>query len=139
MDTLFIHKNLFLNPKYKAMGVLGYPYWFFFEWLAPIVEILGLLYFTTLAILGSINWAFFLFLIIFIYVFALNFSLMGILFMELTYHPYKKRRQLVKLMLTALIEPFIYHPMVVYWAIKGNISYLRGNRAWGVMKRSGFQ
>jgi cellulose synthase/poly-beta-1,6-N-acetylglucosamine synthase-like glycosyltransferase len=31
MDTLYIHKKMFFNPKYKRLGMLSYPYWFFFE------------------------------------------------------------------------------------------------------------
>jgi hypothetical protein len=38
----------------------------------------------------------------------------------------------------ALLEPFIYHPLVVYWAIKGNISYFKGEKGWGKMERTGF-
>jgi len=26
MDTLFIHKKMFFNPKYKRLGMLSYPY-----------------------------------------------------------------------------------------------------------------
>ncbi len=138
MDTLFIHKKMFFNPKFKAMGMLGYPFWFFFEWLAPIVEVSGLIYFITLMFLGSINWAFFIFLLLFIYVFSMNFSFFSIFLLEITFHQYRKSRDMLKLFLTALIEPFFYHPLNVYWAIKGNISYIRGSHSWGAMTRSGF-
>ncbi|MFO8233906.1 MAG: glycosyltransferase [Bacteroidales bacterium] len=139
IDTLSIHKKMFFNPKYKALGMLGYPFWFFFEWMAPIVEVLGLTYFIILAIIGSINWAFFLFLLVFIYVFSINFSFFSIFLLEVTFHQYKKRKHFLKLFLTALIEPLLYHPLTVYWAIKGNISYLKGSKSWGSMSRSGFK
>ena len=138
MDSLFMHRRLFFNPKYKALGLLGYPFWFFFEWMAPLVELSGLIYFIILTFMGSINWAFFLFLFIFIYVFALNFSFLSIYLLEEHFLHYKKQTRIWKLFLTALIEPFIYHPLVVYWAIKGNISYLKGEKSWGKMKRVGF-
>lgn len=139
IDTLFLHKRMFFNPKYKALGLLGYPFWFFFEWLAPVVEILGLIYFIILALIGSINWAFFLFLLTFIYVFSLSISYFSIYLLEVTFNQYERRSQMLKLFLIPLIEPFVFHPLNVYWAIKGNISYIRGNKAWGKMTRSGFQ
>ncbi|MBS3807460.1 MAG: glycosyltransferase [Bacteroidales bacterium] len=138
MDTLFVHKKLFFNPKYGSLGMLGYPYWFFFEWLAPIVEIFGFLYFLTMAMLGAINWPLFFTILLFIYLFALAFSFFSILYDELTFHPYQSPRENMRLFLSAMAEPFLYHPLVVYWSIRGNISYLRGNRAWGSMKRAGF-
>jgi len=138
MDTLFIHRKIFFNPKYGSMGLLGYPYWFFFEWLAPIVEVLGLIYFGVMAMLGAIHWPIFFTLLVFIYLFSLTFSFFSILLEELLFPSYKSSRENLSLFLTAMVEPFIYHPMVVYWSIRGNISYLRGNRTWGVMKRTGF-
>ena len=138
MDTLFMHKKLFFNPKYGSMGMLGYPYWFFFEWLAPIVEVLGVTYLLVMAVIGLVNWPLFLSLLLFIYLFAVSFSFFSILYEELTFHPYQTPRENYRLFLAAIAEPFIYHPQVVYWSIRGNISYLRGNRAWGAHSRQGF-
>jgi hypothetical protein len=138
MDTLFMHKKLFFNPKYGSMGMLGYPYWFFFEWLAPIVEVLGVTYLLVMALFGLVNWPLFLSLLLFIYLFAVSFSFFSILYEELTFHPYQTPRENYRLFLAAIAEPFIYHPQVVYWSIRGNISYLRGNRAWGAHSRQGF-
>jgi len=65
-------------------------------------------------------------------------SIWAILFEELTYHKYERRRDVLTMVLTAFLEPFLYHPMVLYWAIRGNIDYLAGNRKWGEMVRKGF-
>jgi len=138
MDTLFMHRKLFFNPKYGSLGMLGYPYWFFFEWLAPIIEVLGVTYLVVMALIGFVNWPLFLSLLLFIYLFALSFSFFSILYEELTFHPYQTPRENYRLFLAAMAEPFIYHPQVVYWSIRGNISYLRGNRAWGAHRRQGF-
>jgi hypothetical protein len=139
MDTLFLHKKLFFNPRYGALGLIGYPYWLFFEWLAPIVEMLGFIYFITMAIIGAVNWPLFLTILLFIYLFALTFSYFAILYNELTFHTYKKSREDLRLFISATFEPFLYHPQVVWWNVKGNISYLRGNKAWGAKKRIGFE
>lgn len=138
METLFRHKILFLNPRYGIFGLLGYTYWFFFEWLAPVIEFLGLVYFALLVIFGQPNWSFFLLLLAFVYTYALALSTYAILFEEMTFHKYEKRREVLKLFLTAVIEPIVYHPLTVFWAIRGNIDYIRGVRSWGKMERVGF-
>ena len=44
----------------------------------------------------------------------------------------------MKLVLIALIEPIVFHPRVVWWAILGNLDLLKGKKAWGEMTRQGF-
>jgi len=138
MDSLRFHRKLFLNPKYGFVGIVSFPYWFFLEWLAILLEFAGIVYLIYLITIHAVNWPFFLILLAFVYSFSVAFSSFAILFDEVTFHKYSKIRDVIKLFLVALIEPFIYHPLTVYWAVKGNISYIRGDKKWGVMERSGF-
>ncbi|MBT3244564.1 MAG: glycosyltransferase family 2 protein [Bacteroidetes bacterium] len=138
IDTLNIHKRIFMNPKYGRFGVLGYPYWFLFEWLVHIIEFIGILYFVMVILFGDPNWSFFGVMFGFIYTFAVAQSVWSILFEELTYHKYTKRTDVIKLVFTAFLEPVFYHPFILYWAIRGNLDYLSGNKSWGVMVRKGF-
>jgi cellulose synthase/poly-beta-1,6-N-acetylglucosamine synthase-like glycosyltransferase len=139
IDTLFLHWNIFFNPKYGFMGMVSHPFWVFFEWLAPIIEILGILYFIAIAILGEPNWPFFYVMLFFVYFFSITFSTYAILFDHLAYHRYKKKRMIFKLIMTAWIEPIFFHPLVLYWALRGNFDYfIRRKKAWGNMTRVGF-
>jgi cellulose synthase/poly-beta-1,6-N-acetylglucosamine synthase-like glycosyltransferase len=138
LETLIMHRKLFLNLKYGKFSMLGYTYWLFFEWLAPIVEFLGYLWFIYLVVTNQVNWPFFLHLFAFVYSFAVMISTFAVLFEEKTFHKYKKRSDVFRLILTAVIEPIWYHPRTVWWAIRGNIDYLRGIRSWGKMERVGF-
>lgn len=138
METLFKHRKLFFNRKYKKLGLLGYPYWLAFEYLAPIVEFLGLCWFTFLVITGNLNWPFFLLLLGFVYFFAVSLSIWSVLFEEITFHKYEKRRDVLRLVATAFMEPFFYHPMVMLMSIKGNIDKILQRNTWGKMERKGF-
>jgi hypothetical protein len=40
-ETLWIHKDMLLNPRYKRLGLVAVPYFWLFEALAPLVEISG--------------------------------------------------------------------------------------------------
>ena len=139
IDTLFIHRKIFFNPKYGLMGMLSYPFWFFIEWLSPIVEAFGLLYFVLSALMGQVNWSFFFIILGFVYAFALTFSTYSILFEELTYHRYRKKREILRMLIAAWIEPIIYHPFIVYYSIKGNFDFFINKKTgWGQMERKGF-
>ncbi len=139
IGTLFLHWNLFLNPRYGFMGMVSHPYWVFFEWLAPIIELMGILYFIILAILGLPNWSFFYIMLFFVYFFSITFSTYAILFDHLAFHRYKEKEMILKLILTAWLEPFLYHPLLVYWAIRGNFDYfILKKKGWGNMTRVGF-
>lgn len=138
METLYTHRKLFLNRKYGKLGLLGYPYWLMFEYLAPIIEFLGILWFFFLVITSKLNWNFFLLLTGFVYFFAVSLSIWAVLFEEITFHKYEKRRDVLRLVGTAFLEPLFYHPMVMLMSIKGNIDKLFNKKSWGKMERKGF-
>jgi poly-beta-1,6-N-acetyl-D-glucosamine synthase len=139
IETLLMHKTMFFNPKYKILGMLSYPYWFFFEWMAPVIESFGIVYFVLLALLGLPNWPYFFALLGAVYAFAMMMSMAAILFDELSYYQYTRFKDLAKLIVASILEPFIHHPMVVWWALQGNIDFIRGKKSWGEMTRTGFK
>jgi len=138
IETLYEHRKIFMNPKYRSFGMLGYTYWMLFEWMAPLIEFFGLMYFTIIAILGMINWSFFLLLFIFVYTFSVSMSVWAVLFEELTYHKYEKKRDVLRMVFISFLEPFFYHPLNMILAIKANFDYFSGKRSWGKMERKGF-
>ena len=138
IETLRTHRKLFFNPEYGVLGMLSYPYWFFFEFLAPIIEFIGIIGFIFFMFIGIINWPFFLALLGFILLFGWLYSVFAILMEVVTYNQYKKRGEVAKLILTAISEPFFFHPFVIWSAIRGNIDLLRKQHGWGEMTRQGF-
>jgi cellulose synthase/poly-beta-1,6-N-acetylglucosamine synthase-like glycosyltransferase len=137
VESLRTHRHMFLNVKYGRLGMLGYPYWFFFEWMAPLIAFAGFIYTIYLIIINSLNWPFYLLLFIFVYTFAVSLSSWAVLFEEITFHKYKKKRDVLKLLSVALFEPFFY-PVHTYFAIRGNLEALRGKKGWGKAERNGF-
>lgn len=140
IDTLRIHRKLFFNPRYGMMGMLSYPYWFFFEWLAPLVETVGLFYFLLIALFGAPNWPFFFILLGFVYFYGVTYSTYAILYEELTFHKYERKWDVLRLFLYAWLEPLLFHPLILWWAIRGNYDYfIAGKKGWGDMERKGFE
>ena len=138
IETLGLHKRMFLNPKYKMLGMISIPYWTFFEFLAPGIEFAGLILTVIFIVFGFIKWHFFVLLLLFVYFFAVMFSVIALYSEEYTYHKYPKQVDFFKLLLAAFIEPFYFHPLTVYAALIGYKEKIMGTKGWGEMTRKGF-
>ncbi|QBA64187.1 glycosyltransferase family 2 protein [Muriicola soli] len=139
LETLNTHKDMFFNPKYGRLGMLSYPYWFFYEWLAPLLEFVGILAVIIFIYLGIINWDFFIAITITIYLFSIMFSFYAILWEIYSYNQYSKTKDILTLMLVAILEPLIFHPLVVWSSVRGNYKKLFKIRSgWGSQVRKGF-
>ncbi|MFN0730109.1 glycosyltransferase family 2 protein [Polaribacter gochangensis] len=138
IETLKEHKKIGFNRKYGVLGMLSFPYWFFFERMAPIIEVLGIIYFILLVIFRDIRWDFALSFFLAAYLSSIIFTVFAIFSEELTYHQYKKKGTGKKLIITAFLEPLLLHPFSLYAALKGNFDYyFNKNIKWGAMTRKG--
>ncbi|SKB63470.1 glycosyltransferase family 2 protein [Daejeonella lutea] len=139
-QTLWIHRKVFFNPKYKVFGLLTFPYWVFFEWLAPLIEAGGIIFYIYLAITGQITWIYALILLAFVYSFSVMITIMAILWDEVAGMKYEKKREVFKLCLAAIVEPFVYHPLVLFFSLRGNFYFFSNRKLnWGEMTRIGFK
>jgi len=139
LQLMITHKKMFLNPRYKQAGLIVFPYNFFFEFIAPIIEICGILYMVVLAVTDNINWPFAIIVLAFAYIYSVSMSIIAILWDQISFKNYKTWGEAVGLCLTTFIELFIFHPIVLFSGIRGYIYYLLGRRdKWGDMQRKGF-
>lgn len=138
IETLKKHRKIGFNTKYSVLGMLSYPYWFFFERMAPLIEFVGLIYLGVLVFTNKIRWDYAFGFIIVAYLFTVLFSLIALITEELTYNQYKKKGTGRQLLLIAFLEPFVIHPFILYAAIMGNIDYyFNKKKKWGEMTRKG--
>lgn len=138
IETLWKHRKLFFNPKYGKLGMISYPYWFFFEFLGPLVEYSGFIIFFLFLILGIIDWTFFVALMCLVLCAGIFYSIYAILVDLVSYKVYTKVKDLSKLIYTAVLEPFYFHPTVVRAGVAGVRDYFRKQHSWGDMQRQGF-
>ncbi|MCU0422856.1 MAG: glycosyltransferase family 2 protein [Bacteroidia bacterium] len=138
-QLMWQHRKLVFNPNYGRLGMIVMPYNFVFELLAPIVEALGIIYYIVIIFLDAINWDYAILLLVFVYTYAIMISTLSILWDQITYQTYKTSREIITLCLTAFFEMVVYHPLIVFYSIKGYYNFL-GNRkhTWGNMQRQGF-
>ncbi|NNC34616.1 MAG: glycosyltransferase, partial [Croceitalea sp.] len=79
LETLKKHKDMFFNPRFGRLGMLSYPYWFFYEWLAPILEFTGFIAIVCFYLMGILNWEFFVAITLTVYTFSIMFSFYAVL------------------------------------------------------------
>lgn len=138
-QIMTIHKKVLFNPKYGTLGLIVFPYNFFFELLAPLIEFTGILYYIYLISTGQINWPFAIILIIFVYTYAVMITTLALLWDQLTFRYYNTTKEVLGLSMMAFLEPFIYHPFIVAFALKGYYNFITGKKhVWGNMQRQGF-
>lgn len=138
-QLMYSHFKMLFNPKYGRAGLITFPYNFFFELLAPIVELTGIIYYIYLLLTGGVNYTFALLLLGFVYSYSVMITTMAILWDQLAFKHYKSWKEVVYLCSTALLEFLLYHPLIVIFSLRGYYYFLTGKKhAWGNMQRQGF-
>ena len=136
VQTLLDHKKMWFNSKYGRMGLLSFPYWILYEWLAPLIEFFGILTYIYLIANGLINFEFSVILLAFVFSYAVMITTVSIIWEEYTNQVYKTKKEIFQLLMTIFLEPFFYHPLIILAAIKGNIDLLFNTQhKWGDMGR----
>ena len=54
-ETLKIHRQMILEPKYGTTGLLGLPYYLFFEFLSPVVKLFSIAFVFVASYYGVLN------------------------------------------------------------------------------------
>jgi cellulose synthase/poly-beta-1,6-N-acetylglucosamine synthase-like glycosyltransferase len=137
IDSLWMHKDMLFNPRYGTVGFLALPYFWFFEMTGPLIEASGYIV-LILSFLSGIISDFFIMVFLMAYLFGLFFSLIAIFINEISYDFYKRFKEILKLVLYALLDPIWYRPFTVFWRIKAFFGYKKGKRSWGTIKRETF-
>ncbi len=140
IDTILKHKKMILNPKYELIGMLSFPNWVLFEWLAPIIQAIGLVYATIVLLFGLVNAHVMISLLLFVLTFSIMYSLFAIFFEAYTFHKYRGMGYVIQSILFVFLEMFFYQPLNMYFSLTGNFDFFfrKKKKGWGTMTRTGF-
>jgi biofilm PGA synthesis N-glycosyltransferase PgaC len=138
-ETILKNKDLFFNPKRGVLGMFAYPYYVFFEWFTPFVEMLGLFMFPFLVGMGLLDFEVLSRIFILYYITGLSINLLTIYVESRTGGHYKDNSSLRKLGLVAAIEPLFYHWVNSFIYVFGNVRLIFGVKGWGKMERKGLK
>ena len=136
-ESLMHNRGLLFHPRGGAPGWLAFPFMLAFELLAPLIEVAGYLFiglgFAFGVIGASAFWTFMLLAI----ALGMMLSASALLLEEISFHIYKRPRELFMLAVVAIIENFGYRQLNSLWRLQGLWLWAMGKPVrWGDMKRT---
>jgi len=134
-ETVWHNRRMWFNRRYKAVGLVGTPFYLLTEVLAPAFEILGIV-----ALAGALALGLFQPVTFRVMVGAIAFTnaaltASAIFFEDLQSRSYRKRDLLVLLLLTPL-DVVVYRPIILWARLKGSWGFLRGDKGWHKFERN---
>lgn len=120
------------------MGLLAYPFFFFFELLGPVIETLGYFVLLYSLFMGWVNWLFALLFFSMAVLFGVLLSASSLLLEELSFRRYPKTRDTLILFLYGILENFGYRQLLAWWRLIALLEYVMGKKSWGAINRKGF-
>jgi hypothetical protein len=116
-----------------------FPSFVLFEWLAPIIEALGIVFVIVGVIFGELSGLFAILFFSLACGVGVLLSMLALMLEELSFRRYGRPRDRALLVVWAVLENLGYRQLTVVWRIRGIVSYIRGKKSWGKMKRKGFK
>ena len=132
------HRKLFFNPSYGTIGSFTLPYIFLFEFIAPILELGGLIFMIWLILTGRVNWntTFVIFAMIFIFTVSLAFVVLVYDYSMKVVNWHNRFLSYLKLIIVGIFEAVIYHPFITLFSLIGYFNFVRkGATKWKSIQR----
>ncbi len=129
------HKKMLFNPRYGFVGMVAWPAFFLFEFVAPILEFIGWLIVPAALFLGFLAPDTFFVLLLIAFLLGILNSL-GALILDEQFGHFNSPKESLLLLLTAVIENFGPRQRTVWWRIR-SLVWKRDTIEWGDMERAG--
>lgn len=136
-ESLFTHRSLIFNPKYKLMGMVALPYFLLVELLGPPIELLGFVLLGIGLYLDVINIPFAILFAIATLLFGIFLSLGSVLLEEWSLRRYPKVKDLLILSFYSIVENFWYRQLNAFWKTWSFFLAFKRDKSWGNMQRQG--
>jgi cellulose synthase/poly-beta-1,6-N-acetylglucosamine synthase-like glycosyltransferase len=138
-EVLWRHRLMMLNPRYGRIGLLAFPWFFLFEWAAPLIEVVAAPIVVAGLLFNVVNFYFAFLFVAAAFGYGLVLSLASLVVEEVSFHRYPAWHDLWAAAGAAVVENFWYRQVVAFWGLQGIWAALRGQEAvWGEMTRRGF-
>jgi cellulose synthase/poly-beta-1,6-N-acetylglucosamine synthase-like glycosyltransferase len=138
IEMLWRHRAMFANPRYGRIGLVAIPYFTIFEMVGPVIELLGYVAVIVAVVLGLLSPALTALIMGLAVSYGLVLSFSAVLMEERAFRRYPDGRDLVRLLLVAVLENFGYRQLMVVVRARAWWTLLRRRSGWGEMTRAGF-
>jgi cellulose synthase/poly-beta-1,6-N-acetylglucosamine synthase-like glycosyltransferase len=137
VETLWTHRRMLGNPRYRTVGLFALPTMLLFEALGPLIELSG--YVVSIAALatGRLSPATFVLFLALAVLCGLLLTLGGIALEDVSASSRATWADLRRALLFALAESFGYRQLLLWWRLEGFWQLIRKSE-WVAMERKGF-
>jgi cellulose synthase/poly-beta-1,6-N-acetylglucosamine synthase-like glycosyltransferase len=136
LETLWAYRRMFCNPRYRAVGLLGVPYYVLSEVISPVFELLAVGTLGIAVAFGLVDWRMFLLVSVTIAFVNGAMTAAAVLGDDLQSRAYRLRG-LLWLLLLCPVDLFVYRPIIVWARLKGTWRFLRKDKGWHKFERNG--
>ena len=137
LQVLESHASMIGNPRYGRIGLVALPYYALFEALGPILEVAGLALSLLGLAFGLLDWRLAQLLFLAAILYGTMISVGAVLLEELSFRRYMRLRDVLILLLAAVLENFGYRQLTAWWRLRGVIDYCRRRNTWVAVPRKG--
>lgn len=136
--NLWRHRDMLLNPRYGKLGMLAIPYFWLFEALEPVIEVLGYVMVIGSLLLGKLDPAFAVLFLSFAVLQGILLSQIGAGVEALRFHRYPRMSDRWLLFAAALIEFAGFRQVLTLERFRATVqAAMRTPTRWGEMARAG--
>ncbi|MBI2813295.1 MAG: glycosyltransferase family 2 protein [Opitutae bacterium] len=136
-EVLWRHRDMLFNPRHGRMGVIGLPLFVLFDLLGPFLDLAGLLLIPLFWICGLLSFKFMAAFFAVVVLYGVFLSMLALVLGELALFRTTRKRDMALLALGAIAENFGYRQLNILWRIEGIWQFLRKQKGWGEMTRTG--
>jgi biofilm PGA synthesis N-glycosyltransferase PgaC len=135
LETIWHYRRMFGRPRYGAAGMVGLPYYFLFEGLAPVIQLFGFIALGAAAITGLLDWStYFALLGTMIFLVAIP-TTVAVWIFDHSQRSYRLR-SLGRMVLFGPLDFLLYRPLILVAGIRGWVEFLRKEKGWNKFPRN---
>jgi cellulose synthase/poly-beta-1,6-N-acetylglucosamine synthase-like glycosyltransferase len=138
-ETLWIHKDMLFNPRYRRLGLVAVPYFWIFEALAPVVEITGYLLVVVGMFAGFLSPRFALLFVLLAVMYGMLSSQLAAGIETFLSTRYPRLRDRAILFLAAFLEFVGYRQFLALERTVATVQVPFKKGQWGKMHRTGIK
>jgi cellulose synthase/poly-beta-1,6-N-acetylglucosamine synthase-like glycosyltransferase len=148
-ESLFLHRSMMLEPSFGILGMVGLPYYFFFELLAPLIKVFAIGVIVLSIWFGTVNMQWMLLMLLFaILLTAIIMSTITALVEYWSTRQSSTNRAALRykgfldwawFILAGILGEFSYSFYKVFAQLNGLLGFLKGKSDWKKFERTGIQ
>lgn len=136
IESVLLHKKMLINPRFGAVGLLAFPYFFLFELIGPFLEFYGYVNLFISIGLGIIDSRIAMLLFIAVIMYGMLISI-GSLIISENEILYFNTRETVLIVLYGILENFGFRQVMSMIRVTAYVTFMFKEKSWGVMERKG--